>query len=104
MPSNDILDNTEVSLDSNKDKIRADYVYVEFEVERDAEQLGIRYEVVYVDLVNLEGFMMDKARQASLRDISMVISIGSKDVMEQGINSQRELLICKLLPWLNLAA
>lgn len=104
MPSNDILDNTEVSLDSNKDNIRADYVYVEFEVERDAEQLGIRYEVVYVDLVYLEGFMMDKARQASLRDISMVISIGSKDVMEQGINSQRELLICKLLPWLNLAA
>uniref|UniRef100_M1E1D5 Polyprotein protein n=1 Tax=Solanum tuberosum TaxID=4113 RepID=M1E1D5_SOLTU len=72
------------------DDIRADDANAEFEVETHDKQPGFRDEVVYDDLADLEGAMIETAMHVSLRDTSMVGSSGAKDDLKLGTDSQIE--------------
>ncbi|KAG5610239.1 hypothetical protein H5410_021520, partial [Solanum commersonii] len=69
------------------DEIRAD---VKSEAETDGEYLGVREEAFYEDLVDLEGTTYRTARQASLRNTSMMSSSGAKDYVIPGTDPQNE--------------
>ncbi|KAG5606292.1 hypothetical protein H5410_027784 [Solanum commersonii] len=60
------------------------------EAETNEDHLGVREEIVYDDLVDLEGAMFETARQASLWDTSMLSSSGAKDAETPGINAQTD--------------
>uniref|UniRef100_M1DVL7 Polyprotein protein n=1 Tax=Solanum tuberosum TaxID=4113 RepID=M1DVL7_SOLTU len=72
------------------DKVRVDDVTVESKVETEEEQLGNREEVVYEDLVDLDGAMYETTRQTSLRDTTMVGSSRAKDAETPSIDAQMD--------------
>uniref|UniRef100_M1DDQ7 Cytokinin synthase 3 n=1 Tax=Solanum tuberosum TaxID=4113 RepID=M1DDQ7_SOLTU len=75
---------------TTRDEVKADEVAKESEVDTDEEHFGVCEEVVYEDLVDLDGAMYKTTRQVSLRDVSMVSSNGIKDDVIPGTDAQTE--------------
>ncbi|KAG5630622.1 hypothetical protein H5410_002339 [Solanum commersonii] len=95
--NSDIPSCSDVPPDTTGDEVRADDIGAASEAEMNEEQLADREEVAYEDMVDLEGAMYETARQASLRDTSMVAPLEPKMMWHQALMlKQRELWICKL--------
>ncbi|KAK4709910.1 hypothetical protein R3W88_004423 [Solanum pinnatisectum] len=90
VPSTDISVCSEMPLTTTGDETRANDVVVESEAETDEEQLDVHEETVYDDMADLEGAMVHTVVQASLRDVSMLGSSGSKDTEIPGTDAQTE--------------
>jgi len=89
MPSTDIPASFEGPPATTRDDIRADDVDVVSEEDTDEDQLGVIDEALYDDFADLDGGMMEIARQASLRDTSMVDFSGAHDAVDSGTDAHK---------------
>ncbi|XP_049364354.1 uncharacterized protein LOC125829140 [Solanum verrucosum] len=79
IPSANVPTSSEIPLPTTTGDVDRESTTIESDSETDEKELDIRDAAMYDDLADLEGIMVEIARQASLRETSMVSSSRAKD-------------------------